>query len=181
VLSLANGRGVDGWREFATGIRVHKESHLYGERRIGLQFLFTHELGSVDFDESRSERASIYDRQKGLYLSSAAVLLGFFTLVAWRQRSWNARLLGVVPIFTLFVTSRYYWSYLSLLPLVGGRRGPPAARTRWLAGSQLMLFASFYAFELRQSDPYATYIALSALLAVYLGFSLAALAARSTR
>jgi hypothetical protein len=174
LLSLGNGRGVDGWREFITGIRVHKESHLFGERRIGLQFIFTHKLGSLDFDESREERAVIYESQKGPLIVSTVLLLGLFTYVGWHQRSWNARLLGLGPIFALFVASRYYWSYLSLLPLVGGRRGPPEVRARWIAGAQLLLFAGFYAFELRTGDPYAQYVVFSGLLAVYLVFVLVA-------
>lgn len=179
VIGLANGRGIDGWREFATGIRIHKESHLFGERRVGLPFLFTHELGSPEFDESRAERESIYERQRGPLLAATVVLLGFFVYTAWHQRSWNARLLGLVPIFALLVTSRYYWSYLSLLPLAGGPRGPPAVRTRWLAGTQLLLFAAFYGFELRNNDNYATYVVLGALLTVYLVFALSALAPRA--
>ncbi len=181
LASLPNGRGLDGWREFASGIRLHKESHVYGERRVGLQFLFTHELGSLDFDESKSDRELIYRRQKGLYAASAAALLGYFLLVAWRRRSWNARLLGLVPTFALLVTSRYYWSYLALLPLAGGRRGPPAVRARWLGGAQLLLFAAFYAFESRNDDPYAGYFVFSALLLVYWVFVLAALARRRIR
>jgi hypothetical protein len=181
ALSLANGRGVDGWREFVHGIRVHKESHLYGERRIGLQFVFTHQLGSLDFDESREERAVIYKSQKVPLIASTSLLLGLFAFVAWHQRSWNARLLGLAPIFAVFVASRYYWSYLSLLPLLGGRRGPPEVRGRWLAGSQLLLFAVFYALELRNQDHYALYVFLSALVGFYLLFVLVALLPHKTR
>lgn len=181
LVSLANGRGVDGWREFATGIKLHKESHLYGERRVGLQFLFTYELGSLDFNDSEAARVPIYQRQKGLFAASAAGLLVYTLVVAWRQRSWNARLLGLVPTFALLVTSRYYWSYLALLPLTGGPRGPPAVRARWLGGAQLLLFAAFYAVDFRDGDPYATYIVFSALLLVYLMFALSALAPRLSR
>lgn len=176
LVSLANGRGVDGWREFVSGIRVHKEHHAYGERRVGLQHLLTHEIGSLEIDESRAERKAGFEHQKGVYYAAAAGLTAFFLYVAARQRSWNARLLGLVPIFVVFVTSRYYWAYLALLPLGGGRRGPPRVRARWLSAAQLLVFAGFYTFQTLNSEHYAGYIVFGALLLVYLVFALAVLA-----
>ena len=31
-----------------TGIRLHREHHLYGQARVGLERIFTHDLGSID-------------------------------------------------------------------------------------------------------------------------------------
>ncbi len=172
AISLPNGRGVRGWGEFVTGIRTHKEHHLLGERRVGLQFLFTHRLGSFDFDESREERALTLHRQRYPLVITQALLLASFLVAAGRERSWNAQLLALVPIFALLVTSRYYWSYLALLPLTGGRRGPPAVRSRWLGAAQLLIFSVYYLFAGRIDDPYAAYVVLNGALLVYLVFAL---------
>ncbi len=180
LLSLGNGRGIDGWREFATGISRHAEHHVFGERRIGLGHLLTHPLGSFEPAANRQERRENRERQQGAFTVAAFGLGCAFVFVAWRQRSWNARLLGLVPIYALFVTSRYYWSYLALMPLAGGRRGPPAARSRWLAGMQLVSFAAFYALLPRLGDPYAAYVLLGALVLVYLVFALAVLSRRQS-
>lgn len=174
LLSLANGRGVDGWREFAGGIQLHKEHHLYGERRVGLQHLFTHELGSFDIREDRAERRLHFEHQRPYYLATAVALLALFAYVAWHQRSWAAQYLGLVPIFALLVTSRYYWSYLALLPLAGGRGGPRDATTRWLGGTQLAMFGAFYVLESGRGN-YADYVILGALILAYLTFALLAL------
>ncbi len=181
TLSLANGRGLGGWSEFATNISVHREHHLFGKARVGLKRVFVHDLG--DLDRLRPEAASsprlrrdprlIYDQQRPLYVASAAAFLLVFLLAVRRQRTWDAQLLGLVPAFALLVTSRYYWSYLALLPLMGGRRGPPGLRSRWLTAGQLLVLAGYYAFESRGIGPQAAYGVLNVLLAVFFIFMLA--------
>ena len=164
VLSLANGRGWGGWREFVTGITVHREHHLYGSRRIGLQQVFTHDLASFDFDGNRRQ---IYAEQERGFQLAAAALCVYFLGVAWRCRSWSAQVLGLVPIFALVLTSRYYAAYLALLPLAGGPRGPPEVRARWLAAAQLGVFAAFYAYASGDVGAYAEYSVLNLLLTAF--------------
>ncbi len=163
ALSLANGRGWGGWRELITNLSVHREHHLLGSRRIGLQQVFTHDLMSLD----SSNRGETYARQRGGFALAAAVLVAYFLFVARRLRSWSAQMLGLVPIFALVLTSRYYAAYLALLPLAGGPRGPPEARGRRLAAAQLTVFAAFYAHASRNTGAYADYSLLNLLLAVF--------------
>ncbi|MFQ5525910.1 MAG: hypothetical protein ACE5GX_06565 [Thermoanaerobaculia bacterium] len=173
-LSLFNGRGLAGWDEFRSNITTHREHHLYGERRVGLQFLFTHRLGSLHFDETVAERQTIYERQESVYAVSAAVLIVGFLLVVRRRRPEEALLLGLVPVFAVTVSSRYYWSYLALLPLLGGRRGALADDPRWLGGAQLLVFAGYYLYDSLHGDPYSAYIVLNLLFLVYFVFILTA-------
>ncbi len=173
ILSLGNGRGLAGWSEFATGISLHREHHLFGEARIGLQRVFTHDLEKPSRAQTLSvDRRSVYQKQRLYFFIAAAALLTFFLIVVRRQRTWNAQLLGLVPIFALLVTSRYYGSYLALLPLLGSRNGWEARRSRWLTAGQLLVFAGFYAVESRGVDPRTAYGVLNVLLA---GFFIAVL------
>jgi len=167
-LSLFNGRGLAGWQEFAVNITTHRQHHQYGERRVGLPFLATHRIGSLDFDESRAERKEIYQSQKWTYGVAAGALLGGWLIVMRRQAPWRAQLLGLAPIFAWLVTSRYYWSYLSLLPLAGDRRAPPPATGRWIAGGQLFVYALFWAYTVRHGDGYPAYVHFNLLLLAYL-------------
>ena len=179
IVSLANGRGLGGWSEFVSGIRLHREHHLYGQARVGLERIFTHDLGSIDLmpsarqKQTTGDRRAIYEKQRMLYVLSAAALLIFFLLVVRRQRSWDAQLLGLVPMFALLVTSRYYWSYLALLPLMGGRRGPPELRSRWLTAGQLLVLAGYYAIDSRGVGTRDAYGMLNAMLAGFFVFVLA--------
>ncbi|MEM7583826.1 MAG: hypothetical protein AAF560_10635, partial [Acidobacteriota bacterium] len=116
LISLANGRGAVAWREFATGIGLHSEHHVFGERRVGLKHAFTHRLGSFELGRDNDRRQS-YKEQRVVYGLVAAALLAGCAWVSARSRSWDAMLLGLVPIFALIVTSRYYASYLALVPL----------------------------------------------------------------
>ncbi len=200
IVSLANGRGLGGWGEFATNLSVHREHHLFGKARVGLKRVFIHDLGKLDRLRSdgnpsarlrevvpsarlrrevvplarlRRDPRHAYDKQRSLYMVSAGALLIFFLLVVRRQRTWDAQLLGLVPVFALLVTSRYYWSYLALLPLMGGRRGPPGKRSRWLSAGQLLVLAGYYAVDSRGIGPYAAYGILNVLLAGFFVFMLA--------
>lgn len=170
MVSLANGRGLDGWREFVTAITVHREHHLYGQRRIGLQQIFTHEPGSF---EARHKRR-VYERQHVGFLLAATALSVYFVGVAWRLRSGAAQLWGLAPIFAWVLTSRYYAAYLALLPLAGGPRGPPESRARAVAAAQLAVFAVYYAYTSRVEDLYAGYSLLNLLLAAFFAMALTA-------
>ncbi len=168
TISLANGRGISAWREFATGITLHSEHHVFGVRRIGLKHVFTHRVGSFEFGRQNDRRAN-YEQQRLGYGVAAAGLLAGFLLVTCRSRPSDAMLLGLIPIFVLVVTSRYYASYLALLPLLGAQRGPPAARSRWLTASQLVVWALFFICQTLGFRTYASYSILNMLLVGFLG------------
>ena len=57
--------------------------------------------------------------------------------------------------------------------------GPPAVRSRWLAASQLLIFATFHLVDSRIDEPYLSYLLFNALLLGHLVFALGVLKSRS--
>ncbi len=157
-------RGVGAWGDFVGNLKSHNEDHLYGQRRVGLQHVFTHDVRTLDLDEGKRERRKLFGQQKGLYVASAAVLFLFYLLVVHRRNAPDAILLGLLPFFVLAVSSRYYWGLLALLPLLA-RPGPEGRRRlRFIGGAQAAVFALTYGFDVSRSDRYATYSMLNMLL-----------------
>ncbi len=172
-IGCLTGHGPRAWVEFVDNLGSHHEDHAYGQRRVGLKHVFTHDIRTLDLDESKSDRRDLFERQRGLYLATAAVLLMLFLLALHRRRFDDALLFGLVPFFVLAVSSRYYWAVLALLPLLA-RSGPAGAiRDRLLAAGQASVIAGYAAFSLLRSDRYAAYSMLNMWL---VGFFLMLLA-----
>ncbi|MEM7351450.1 MAG: glycosyltransferase family 39 protein, partial [Acidobacteriota bacterium] len=166
-LGTFTGHGVAAWGEFATNLHAHNHDHLYGQRRVGLQHVFTHDLRSFALDEGKGQRRELFAQQKGLYSATALVLVLGYLLVAHRRSFPDALLFGLVPFFVLAVSSRYYWALLALLPLLA-RPGPSGARRgRWLSLAQATLLAAYYAFTFWRPERYAAYSMLNMLLALF--------------
>jgi hypothetical protein len=100
----------------------------------------------------------------------AVALLALWALALVRRRGHTALLLGLLPVFALSVSSRYYWACLALVPLaVGNGAGTPRHRRRLvLTAAQAALFAAFYLLYLRLDDRYAAYLLFDLLLTLYL-------------
>lgn len=160
--------GVKTWKEFANNTLHHSQHHVFGNRRVGLKHVFTHDLRNFNFDEKVEDRRFFFARQKGLYYAAAAAFLLFFILVVCRRSFYEAVMLGLVPFYVLVVSSRYYWSYLALLPLLTGiGKGSPHRHTI-INLSQLLLYWSFYAFLIMRQESYPSYVVFNLLLAVLL-------------
>jgi hypothetical protein len=167
TLGCLTDRGTGAWIEFVGNVEHHSSEHLYGERRVGLKHFFTHNLRSFELDESQSDRRRLFERQEGLYLAATAVFLTLFLLAVRRRSIPDAFLFGLLPFFALAVSSRYYWSYLVLLPLLA-RPGPQGRRrVRTLDVAQAAVYLLYYSYVLRQGDPYAAYSIFNLLLAAF--------------
>jgi hypothetical protein len=181
-LSLANGRGLSGWLEFGRAITTHSDSHVTGDRRIGLEHLMAHGLGwgssEWDLDADSERRSDHLEQQRFLFRASATLLLGLFLVVAWRSRSWQSQTLAMVPAFALLVMSRYYSSFLILIPLTAARR---SATERFLAAGQLATCAAYYLARVADFGRFASYGVLNLALFVCLVFSLSLLALPTVR
>lgn len=182
-------RGPGAWLDFGRIIEHHSQEHVFGQRRVGLEHLFTRDLDQPLEETSISERREAHRGREGLVVLSTAALLGLWLWVIRRRRSADGQLLGLVPFFGLTVSSRYYWSYLALLPLLGQRAGPDGAGEasgklqRWVSAGQVAVFAGFYLYSLRVPDRYAAYwwlnlLLLMFLLAVLVGYLVADLRSR---
>ncbi|MDY7095564.1 MAG: glycosyltransferase 87 family protein [Acidobacteriota bacterium] len=167
-------RGPAAWLDFARIIEHHSHEHVFGQRRVGLEHLFTRDLDQPLEETSISERREAHRGREGLVALSTAALLGLWLWVIRRRRSADGQLLGLVPFFSLTVSSRYYWSYLAMLPLLGQRAGPegseerPRELQRWVSAGQVAVFAGFYLYSQRVPDRYAAYWWLNLLLLVFL-------------
>ncbi len=169
-LGSLTGRGPDAWLEFASNISHHSQEHTFGQRRVGLKHVFTHDLASFEFDEGVRQRRRTLARQQTAYQAAAALGLIAFGLALMRRRDRQALLLGLIPLFLLTVSSRYYWSCLALLPLAGLGLGRRQRRTLNLA--QGLLFAAYYLFAFFRPDRYGAYSVLNLLLILFLGLVL---------
>jgi len=184
LLGCLSGRGVSGWTEWAGNIELHSEHHRFGDKRIGLQHVFTHDWGGLAWNDWRNKdhRRDTWPEQK-LGAHGVALLL----VLLWAAASWRAAAgerdpldsiaFAMALVFVGIVLSRYYWSAAVLLMLVGGRErdGP---REAWLSAGLLILVAVFYLAASYVSDSFGRYalanIALGGFLAAALGHRLLA-------
>lgn len=181
--------GVDAWKQFAGNLAHHASEHVYGERRVGLEHVFSRDAGAVVRGESDADPREATDRRRGLYIAAAAVFVLAWLAATLRRAVPDALLLGLAPLFALAVSSRYYWSYLTLLPLLEPPDDP--GRPSWTDGlglAQAGLYGAVSLYELvRDPEPYALYMVfnvglgllLLGLLARYLRRDLAALSPRA--
>ena len=170
-LGSLTGRGPHAWLEFAGNITHHSQEHTFGERRVGLKHVFTHDLGSFAFDETAQERRRVFARQSALYRGlSITGLLVFATVALFRRRE-KALVLGLIPLFLLTASSRYYWSCLALVPLAG--LGESEGRRRRLDLAQAGVFLGYYLFALLRPERFAAYSFFNLLLCLYFVFLLA--------
>ncbi len=167
ALGCLTARGAGAWPEFVANLKHHSSEHLYGERRVGLKHVFTHDVRSLDLDESQSDRRRLYARQEGLYLAAGALLLSFFFAAVRRRSVPDAFLFGLLPFFVLAVSSRYYWACLALLPLLA-RPGPSGRRrVRTLDVAQASIYGLYYFYALYRADRYAAYSIFNLLLIAF--------------
>ena len=172
VAGSLTGRGPGAWLEFLGNLGFHSSEHVFGERRVGLKHFFTHDLRSLELEESRRERREHFERQEGLYRAAAVLCLLLFVLAARRRSLPDGLLFGLIPLFVLAVSSRYYWALLALLPLLA-RPGPRGRRrVRILDGAQAAVYLLYYLYAMVRPEAYATYsifnLALVSLLVVWL-------------
>jgi|CXWL01.1.fsa_nt_gi hypothetical protein len=162
-VGCTTSRGVDAWREFAGKIGFHAERHVFGDQRVGLQHLFTSQLGETA-DGTGARRDALRASQPVVWLLGGS-LLAAAGLVLLRRRGTAAFLVGLVPFYVLTVASRYYWAVLSFLPL-----GPRSDRRALphLLGLVGLLFAAFYAARLAGAGRYGSYLVFDAGL-LFLG------------
>lgn len=150
-LGAAGPRGLDAWDEWSDKVTIHNHHHKAGEARVGLAHIF----GSRSL-ELRPRAPRVEQRQaniaeaRPLRYAVAALLLGLLATACWRRDELDCFVLAVVAFFVLTVSSRYYWSALALLPLLGARREDRFSLGVGM-GAAVFLTASYYLFCQRLS------------------------------
>lgn len=125
-------RGLDAWGEWTEKMEVHTHFHKRGDGRVGLTHLFTDPAPPWTSPErpSLGQRMRNLEASEGPRLALQGALLLLLVAAAWRRDPFDCFVLALGALFVGTVASRYYWSVLGLLPLLGSRRGD--ARLGWL-------------------------------------------------
>lgn len=149
LLGCINSRGVRAWADWSDNISLHSDHHRFGNKRVGLQHIFTHDFGLAEGVWGKKEwRRRTWPDQKKYWVGAASILLLLWAIGSWRRSAQDRDPLGALVFALLFVfvgivLSRYYWSVACLFFLVGGRErdGP------WegvLGAGLLAVVAAFY-------------------------------------
>ena len=180
VIGCLNSRGVHAWVDWGDQISMHAEHHRFGDKRIGLQHVFTHDwsLGWGDW-RLKEWRRKTWPKQQGWW-AACAVLLGLLWLAAaWRgtrgeRDPLDSLVFALALVFAGIVVSRYYWSVACLFFLLGGRErdGP---REAWIGAGLLALVALYYAAFGGIESKFGRYLMVNLSI---LGWFVAALIAR---
>jgi hypothetical protein len=178
LLGCLSGRGVAAWAEWADNISVHSEHHRFGNKRIGLAHIFTHEFG---LDEGRWElkagRRSTWPSQKKYWVGAAAAMILLWGFGTWRRAGDERDPLGgltfaLIAVFALIVMSRYYWSAACLFFFLGGRdRDGPFEGL--LAAGLLAVVCGFYLLSPGIGSTFGDYHRANLLLAAWAVLALA--------
>ncbi len=183
-LGSLSSEGPSAWLHWKSKIELHNHEMTYGEQRMGLKHLFTHELGSDDYRAGNARRKNL-DEQKDLYLVSAGLLLLLLLPTWWTtRRETNAMLLMHGVFFALLISSRYYWSVMALFPLWqvlsnAGESPPDADRSSkesqpwyapiaWPALLPFLISAAWFYDALEQTNKYIRYLHLNTLILIAL-------------
>ena len=183
VVGCLNGRGVHAWTEWADNISLHSEHHRFGDKRIGMQHVFTHDW-SLDWGEWRLKewRRRTWPNQKNAWAAAATALILLWGAAAWRgareeRDPLDSLVFAMAVSFAAIVVSRYYWGAAALFFLLGGRErdGP---REGLIGASLLALVAGFYVLQGTTESSYGQYAMANLLI---LGWFVAVLAGRLVR
>jgi hypothetical protein len=165
-LGAMSGKGLHGWMEWKDKIGVHNYEMTFGEGRVGLKHIFTHDLASDSFEKGTDPRKHAYARQKSLYYLTATIFFVFFFAAIYHRSSLHSVIFSVTVVYILFVPSHYYWSIAALLPLWSA-----TPRERWnpalLPGlTAFFVPAGWYRYAQTENFQYAQYIRFDYLLGI---------------
>lgn len=163
AFSLLAGGGVQAWQAFFEAIFVHNGDHALGERRIGLEHLFTAtpELFSHAID--KAQRATLISERQIAYSLSAVLIIILYIAAAIRMKPLQALLSALSVVFALLVLSRYYYGVLALMPLMATtERGAVA-----ITAGQVLLFSVAHILRSVGVEWHSLYVVINILLAFY--------------
>ncbi len=163
LFSLLLGGGIDAWLDFITAMTVHSGDHALGERRIGLEHLFSVDFTALFEPMDKVARAENLAASGAAYWAAAAALLAATVVAAWRTDADRALLLGIFVVFSVLVLSRYYYAALMLLPLLARD-----TRGAALVGfGQVLVYVLFWAIAMVTEDRHIRYVVLNVGLSAY--------------
>lgn len=177
LLSLASGRGVSGWVEFAENMRLHNQNS--SGFRIGFKhlFMFHGEMTLADGVVPYLQKTLEFQDVRFIYLFCVLTILALLILVMNKLNDLNASILFLVLAFyLLFTSTRYYYAVLVLPFLLD----VDSLRASWARVFQLLLFLiSAITYTVSLYNPFPPFIynyLFSFLLLLCYGIVLSSLA-----
>jgi hypothetical protein len=160
-----SAKGPRGWLEWQEKIGTHNYEMIFGEGRVGLQHIFTHEFGDEEqFERGTGARKRTYERQAAAYYVAAVAFLALYLGAIWRRAKLNGVLVSMMLVYILFVPSHYYWSILALLPFWRVRADGPWQPALVPALTAFFVPAGWYHYAHDHTFQYAQYIRFDWLL-----------------
>ena len=150
------GRGFAAWEEFANAIRLHRATWLtnnVGFENVVLYDLETMRRELVDFDLAepwvhwQARMDALRESRAVVIVLAQAVLLGLFALAVAGRDPPQATILGLFPIFVVFLSTCYYWQMVLLVAFAGSL--PLVVATLLLNAAMWALHSLTPAFEAR--------------------------------
>lgn len=175
------GRGPAAWSDFAQAISLHKDTWLTNNVGLDTVLLYdetTFERKMVNFSQPEPwlQWQAMMDEKKQdnqvMLLLAKALLLLLTAAAVWRLDVPRAAMLGMVVVFTMVLTTCYYWQMLLIVPLL---------RSRFLVYGALALNLGLYALHFHTPAFEMRYGMMSwALLVLFVAY-LAPMAWRNVR
>jgi hypothetical protein len=180
-------QGFGAWKMFASNTIEHREHHIEGMRRLGLEHIFTLDFSSGWRENmSRKHIRENIEKNKPVFRVIQILMLALLLLALRRADEHDALLLGAALVFIGTIASRYYGSiFLFLLFLGIGTKGvcspehPPgrAAGRNFVSlmidCSLFVLIFAVWAAQVPGANSYGQYVFANMLLLVWFAALLA--------
>jgi len=114
-LGSTTARGFGAWTEWRSKIGLHADTHPTGRARVGLSYLFAHDVKRDGWEPTVEERRAALDRRHVTIRVTKVVLLALLVAAMARRRPQDAVVLGLGVMLVALTMSRYYYSVLALL------------------------------------------------------------------
>jgi len=175
VAALLFERGFGVYSDFLANLQVHTQTHVLGQRRVGLEHLFLLDwAGGLPGGLSRGDHGETLAANHHALRLVQLVFVAAVGVAARRRNLHDAMLLGLPLFFALAVSSRYYACAHALVLLFAApaRRAGAAHRARPLGlgafdAAFFVVVAAVYGVE--ASGRMQTYLFGNALLALFWG------------
>jgi len=114
-LSSTTRRGFSAWTEWADKIHLHSETHPTGQKRMGVKYLYAHDVDEHGWKPTVKQRKRTLEANAGKARTAQLALIAVFLLAMARRKDHDGMLMGLAVVMAALVLSRYYFSVWVLL------------------------------------------------------------------
>ena len=109
-LGCTTKRGPQAWLDWREKISLHAEWHPSGRQRVGLEFLFAHDVERYGWNISQHRRRGTLEENQVPFRIAQAALLALFLAAMIRRNDTDGMLMALGVVVCTMVMSRYYAS-----------------------------------------------------------------------